>query len=123
MGQAHERVPNKKAALTAGGGSDGFVAIGDNTGFYPGGIAWLSKADGSDQQKCLVTELRGTAEVGLRFIPESVTDPKLRDGTVTYPNYGRSDCSGFLATDTLFFPTQVVPVHQPIFDPLPKSEL
>jgi hypothetical protein len=119
----NERVPKFTGTLTATGGTDGYVTFTANTGCYPGAVGYLSKSDGSLQQKVLVTNLSGATKAGIRFLAEGNDDAALRSGGVKRPILGRSDCSAFASGSLLFLPAQVVGVHQPIFDPLPNANL
>lgn len=110
------------AALTATGGTDGYLTFTANAGFYPGARAWLNKADGTLPQRVLLTDLSGATKVGVRFIPEESLgrdDPKVRSGAVRPGSYGRSDASAYATSDVLSQDAQVVDVIQPAFLPLP----
>lgn len=119
----NERVAKYKGTLTATGGTDGYVTVTANTGCYPGAIGFLFKADGSLAQRVKVTNLNGSTKIGLRFIEQDNADNALRTGAVKRPLFGRSDCSAFNATSIVVFEAQVVPVAQPIYDPIAQADL
>lgn len=106
-----EQVPQITAILTAVGGADGYVSVASNEGFFPGAFAWLN--DGVDMQYVQIAELVGPTKIGIRFWPVSQDDPKLRTGTVTYPNFGRNTCAAFAAGARLTQHSQVAPVKAP----------
>ena len=81
------------AALTANGGSDGFVTVASNALFYPGATLYLSSSTVAGRL-CLVTELSSTDKVGLRFIDKTTTS-----GIPAGPQYGRDDCSAYLTAN------------------------
>ena len=122
MSQA-ARVP--EISTTGTGDAQGYLTVASNAGIYPGAKGWLSLSNNTLQQYVMVTELSGTTKVGLRFLPESADDPKLRDTTsgVRHPNFGRNNLAAYLAGSKLYLPAQVVPVYQPIIDPLGFSEI
>lgn len=122
MSQA-ARVP--ELSTTGTGDAAGFLTVASNAGVYPGAKGWISKSDNTLQQYVMVTALEGSTKIGLRFLPESPDDPKLRDASsgVRYPNFGRSGLAAYTAGSKLYLPAQVVPVYQPIIDPLGASEI
>jgi len=115
-----EQIPGKTFTLAADGDATGFANITSNTGAYPGAVGFLTKADGSVSQKVILTELKSTDQIGLRFIPEAMDDVKLTRKTITWPSGGRSNLSAFATGSLLIIEDQLVRVRQPIFDPVPK---
>lgn len=79
-------VPAFGQALTANGDATGYVTVASNAGFYVGCIAFLSNT--SLNQRCVITELVSTNQVGVRFIANDLEQQT--------PQYGsRSNCSAF----------------------------
>lgn len=107
--------------LTTSGTAAGYATFsGGNTGVYPGAKGWLSDADATPRRvRVMVTNLSGTTLVGLRIIPENLSD------NVSFPIYHRSDISAYTTAHAarLDLEAQVVQVNQPLFDPRPGSEI
>lgn len=120
----NERVPGISAALQANGGADGYLTFTDNVGMYPGAKGWLT-SDTAEPQYFIITELKSNTQIGVRFIPVDKDDPKLRSGDVEFPYFGKSDCSAYTTGDNarIDLPAQVVPVYQPLFDPLQNLDV
>lgn len=104
-----ERVPN--IIVTGTGGADGYFTVTSNTGVYPGAGGYITKSDGTLPQAVQVTDVPAATKVGLKFIPEGMDDVKLRQGTVKYPWYGRTDLASYTAGSILTLPAQVVAVN------------
>ena len=114
-----EQIPQNRAVLVAAGGTDGFVEVADNSGFYPGANAFLRSAVPGGQL-CLIVTRRGTQFVGLRFIPEGKDDPKMlgKGGTIPWPSFGLSSCAAYPAGSVLSQDAQLCELVQPIGNPL-----
>jgi hypothetical protein len=106
----HIEAPAASANCTADGTALGYVTVADNAPFFPGCEAWLKNDNGS--QRCLITDLVSTDQVGLRFLEEENCGSKLQPG-----HYGRSDCSAYtlLTNSRLYMPQQPAPVD-PAYD-------
>jgi hypothetical protein len=92
--------PQTQAALTANGGTDGFVTVADNSLFPIGARVYIS-SNTQASRLCVVAEWQGTTKVGLRFI-NSEKDP---------PQFGvKNSMAAFLLADTatLSKPYQVI---------------
>lgn len=105
------------SALTAQGGTDGFVTVADASGYYAGADGWLQNpADPDNAQHVLITEVvSATNKVGVRFLDL----PQNRGGAT----YTRSDASAFPSGSKLFMGSQVVRVEGVVSMVRPKSEL
>lgn len=95
--------PAAHAALTADGGSNGYVQVANNALFPVGAKVWLSSSTVTGVN-CIVTDLVGTTQVGLRFIPTFA-----KAGIA--PAYGKSNCSAYLVANSaaLDIDAQLVP--------------
>lgn len=79
-------VKDYRQDATVNGGPSGYLTVTDNSGFFVGCIAFLCRDD--KQQRCVITELVSTNQVGLRFIAD--------DNEGQFPTYGsRSDLTGW----------------------------
>lgn len=89
--------PSAHAPLTANGGSNGYVTVADNTLFPVGAKVWLS-SNAIAGVNCIVTNVIGTTQVGLRFV-------------VPVPGYGQNNCSAYLVANNavLDMDAQLVP--------------
>lgn len=112
------RIP--AVTVTGTGAADGYLTVTANDGVYPGAKGWITKSDNTLPQLVLVTDIVSTTKVGVRFIPESASDPKLQTGAVVHPSYGRTGIAAYTAGSILSLPAQLVEVQQPVFDPIPS---
>lgn len=97
--------------LTVDGPTSGYATVTDNSGFFVGCIAFLCRTDA--QQRCVITELVGGDQVGLRFIAEDNEQEK--------PRYGsRSNLTGWtVAKQTrLNMSSQLAKIEKPWVRPL-----
>jgi len=85
------------ANLTANGTNTGYATVASNADFYPGATAWISSSTQASRQ-CLITDLVGTTQIGVRFI-DTVSDGS-QPKSPRYPDYGHSNIATFLLADS-----------------------
>lgn len=102
--------------FTANGGTDGYITVASNAGFYPNAIAYIC----CDTRKntVYITDLVSTNKVGVRIIPDTFDVSK--SGAYS-PTYGRSDVSAYTTAGNAAIsqPAQAVRVDQPTFSKRP----
>lgn len=89
--------------LTVNGGVNGYITVADNTPIFPNAKGWLT--DSTKSQYCIVTDLIGTTQIGLRFISST---------GAANNNYGKNDCSSYLTGSTFNQELQPCEVEEPI---------
>lgn len=79
-------VPEARQDATVDGGPTGYLSVSNNVTFFVGCEAFLCRSN--LQKRCIITELVGTTQVGLRFQAD--------DNEQQFPSYGnRSDLTGW----------------------------
>src|ERR1700677_2255056 len=104
------KISAASAPFTSNGTNAGYIQVADNTPFYPSAICNLASGGTTSVQIVITDVLPDGQSIGCRIVPISgSTGPSLGSG----PNYGRSDVSAFLVSDTatIFQPTQDVQVE------------
>jgi hypothetical protein len=79
-------------ALTANGGTDGYVTVTSNAQYYPGAYVCV-RGDTVAGQRYRITNLSGSTKIGLQKVP-SFGDPQNQG-----PRYTRSDLSAYTTAD------------------------
>lgn len=113
-----EHIAEALAAFTANGGADGFITVADNTGFYPGALAWIWSSTQASR-RVQITSLQGTTKIGVRF-HGNAAEGETRG---VAPSYGRDSVSAFLLADgaTIDQEAQAVRVIQPTISKIPAA--
>jgi hypothetical protein len=102
------------AALSSNGDNTGYASVASNTPFFVGAIVFLRST--TVTKRCIITELKSTTQVGLRFIAD---DNEKQLPIQVYG--GRSDLTAFTTANsaTIFQESQLVRIDPNYTKPLP----
>jgi hypothetical protein len=88
-------IPDASAAITVNGTADGYITVADNTPFIKGATAFIAPTNGSAPgTEVLITEIASGGKIGIRVKPTL--------GVEYRPNYGRSSCTAFTTSYTIY---------------------
>ena len=105
--------PKVRAALTSDGGADGYVAVADNSDFYPGAIVNIADTAGAAAE-FVITDLSGTTKIGLRATGRT-DSASGKDGSARYTRGGDLSAWKVANTAAISQERQVVSVENSAF--------